>query len=264
MCCLCEVRIKSVHACPSFPSGGPQGLIQGYLHTISTDQQCITSKIFTYFPGLQHKEDPLHFCWLLKKVTRSGKNCSLEEFLETERFSRKLISQCEWLYGQGFLSTGGLGTFLEMLSLLNLQPGEKVLDVAFYMAKNCITISCKLASPLVQFELCDATMREFPENTFDVVYSKDSILYTMDKFSLFQKFHRWLKPTGRFIISDFCCGEKPWSEEFQKFADQSGYILWTLSAMGKSLQDAGFAEVHVTDANPKNGGKHEQLFEVRH
>uniref|UniRef100_A0A8C4NCB4 phosphoethanolamine N-methyltransferase n=1 Tax=Eptatretus burgeri TaxID=7764 RepID=A0A8C4NCB4_EPTBU len=92
-------------------------------------------------------------------------------------------------------------------------------------------------------------MRDFPENTFDVVYSQDAILYTMDKFSLFQKFHRWLKPTGRFIMCDFCCGEKPWSEEFQKFADQSGYILWTLSAMAKSLQDAGFAEVHVTDLN---------------
>uniref|UniRef100_UPI003590090E uncharacterized protein n=1 Tax=Myxine glutinosa TaxID=7769 RepID=UPI003590090E len=231
--------------------------------------------VFSKCMNMKPKEEPLHFCWLLKKVIRTGKNCSLEEFLEKERFSRKKISHIEWMYGQGFLSAGGLDTAQDLMSMMNLKPGEKVLDIgcgiggpALYMAKTygvevlgidlCLC-AIEIAQsrlmeqnvPKVEFELCDATMREFPENTFDVVYSKESLLYILDKPSLLQKIHRWLKPTGRFLILDYFAGEQAMSEDFQKFVENCGFQLPMVPSFTKDLKTVGFAVTNVTVYTPQ-------------
>lgn len=41
----------------------------------------------------------------------------------------------------------------------------------------------------VQFEVADATKRTFPEGSFDVIYSRDTILHIDDKLALFKRFH---------------------------------------------------------------------------
>lgn len=41
----------------------------------------------------------------------------------------------------------------------------------------------------VQFEVSDATKRTFPDSSFDVVYSRDTILHISDKLRLFKKFY---------------------------------------------------------------------------
>lgn len=41
----------------------------------------------------------------------------------------------------------------------------------------------------VQFEVSDATKRSFPDSSFDVVYSRDTILHISDKLRLFRTFH---------------------------------------------------------------------------
>ena len=39
----------------------------------------------------------------------------------------------------------------------------------------------------MQFEVSDATKREFPAERFDAVYSRETILHIEDKKALFQK-----------------------------------------------------------------------------
>lgn len=125
----------------------------------------------------------------------------------------------------------------------------------------------------VQFEVADATRRTFPEGSFDVIYSRDTILHIDDKLELFKRFHvrlfshcirhiilvcipwlctysfhlaevlsipfflcwvqSWLKPGGQLLISDYCCGEKPWTPVFEAYVKQRGYILYTPSRYGK-------------------------------
>ena len=41
----------------------------------------------------------------------------------------------------------------------------------------------------VQFEIADATKREYQPESFDVIYSRDTILHIPDKLALFQKFY---------------------------------------------------------------------------
>lgn len=40
----------------------------------------------------------------------------------------------------------------------------------------------------VQFEVCDATKCKYAAETFDIIYSRDTILHISDKRDLFTKF----------------------------------------------------------------------------
>ena len=67
----------------------------------------------------------------------------------------------------------------------------------------------------VSFSVEDATLVEFPEATFDVIYSRDTILHIADKLALFKQFCKWLKPGGTLMISDYCCTPNKWSKNYR-------------------------------------------------
>uniref|UniRef100_A0A8C4WWB4 phosphoethanolamine N-methyltransferase n=2 Tax=Eptatretus burgeri TaxID=7764 RepID=A0A8C4WWB4_EPTBU len=224
---------------------------------------------------VEMRNNRYQLCWLMQKTCRKANNGSMQKFLDTRQYHRNSILRYERVFGRGFISSGGIESTKEILSQLNLQPGERVLDVGcgigggdFYMAKtfgvdvlgidlssNMVEIALERSreenTPRVQFEVCDATKREFREGMFDVIYSRDTILHISDKLALLQKFHKWLKPGGRILITDYCCGDRPWSDGFSTYVKERGYALCTVSAYGKTLQDAGFSEVQATDLTSK-------------
>nr|XP_015802184.2 phosphoethanolamine methyltransferase [Nothobranchius furzeri] len=229
-------------------------------------------KVQTY---VEMKNNPNQICWLLQKVPRSSSTSNrfstFQQFLDNQQYTRRGILRYEKMFGAGYVSTGGPSTTKEFVDLLNLKPGQKVLDVGcgigggdFYMAKtfgvdvlgldlsdNMVDIAMERARterlPSVQFEVADATKRTFPEGSFDVIYSRDTILHINDKLALFKRFHSWLKPGGQLLISDYCCGEKPWTPAFEAYVRQREYVLYTPSEYGKFLQQAGFCSVHMED-----------------
>jgi len=92
--------------------------------------------------------------------------------------------------------------------MLDLKPGQKVLDVGcgigggdFYMAENYdvhvrgIDLSVNMVSFAieraigrkcsVEFEVADCTTKDYPENSFDVIYSVDTILHIQVCFILY-------------------------------------------------------------------------------
>lgn len=98
---------------------------------------------------------------------------------------------------------------------LDLQPGQKVLDVgcgtggsAFYMARNYgvevrgVDLSTNMISLALEnqaacelqvrnkvcFEITDVTTCTYEENSFDVIYSRDTLLHIGDKEALFTNF----------------------------------------------------------------------------
>ncbi|XP_041038019.1 phosphoethanolamine methyltransferase, partial [Carcharodon carcharias] len=221
------------------------------------------------------KQNQNQVCWLLQKVTRNPSANqgygTFQQFLDSKQYSRSSILRYEKIFGHGFVSSGGLHTTQEFVQMLNLVRGQSVLDVGcgigggdFYMAKNygvevlgmdlssnMVEIAMERAvtenTPLVQFEIGDATKRVFGEKLFDVIYSRDTILHIADKEDLFKKFYTWLKPGGKLLITDYCCGESPWSTHFEEYVRQRGYILYTVQKYGKLLQDLGFVSVRAED-----------------
>ncbi|XP_066438353.1 uncharacterized protein [Eleutherodactylus coqui] len=222
------------------------------------------------------KKNQNQVCWMLQKVPRSTDShqgyTTFQQFLDNQQYSRKGILRYEKIFGDGFVSTGGLETTKEFIAMLNLVPGQRVIDVGcgigggdFYMAKtygvevlgmdlssNMVEIAMERAvkenaPEQVQFEIGDATRRIFPEASFDVVYSRDTILHINDKGALFRKFYSWLKPGGKLLITDYCCGGRPWSSVFEEYVKKRGYVLYTPEQYGKFLQKVGFVRVQVQD-----------------
>ncbi|XP_062821194.1 uncharacterized protein LOC134294345 [Anolis carolinensis] len=224
---------------------------------------------------VKRKQNRNQVCWLLQKVARNQEDArgygTIQKFLDNEQYAARSIRRYEWVFGPGFVSTGGLRTTKELLEMLNLKPSQKVLDVGcgigggdFYMAKefgvevlgmdlshNMIEMALERAQKetgsLVQFELGDATRRMFPEGSFDVVYSRDTILHVADKPLLFQRFLSWLKPGGQLLLSDYCCGPRPWSRALTDYVQQRGYSLLTPEEYGQVLQESGFVQVKALD-----------------
>lgn len=218
---------------------------------------------------VKNKKNQNQICWTWQKVN-SEDDRGFQRFLDTVQYKCSGILRYERVFGQGFVSTGGIETTREFVDKLDLQPGEKVLDVGcgigggdFYMAEkydvhvvaidlsvNMISFALERAIGLkcaVEFEVADCTKKDYPSGTFDVIYSRDTILHIQDKPALFKSFYNWLKPGGRVLISDYCRSAGSPSEEFSKYIKQRGYDLHDVEAYGQMLRDAGFDEVIAED-----------------
>ncbi|KAK4369168.1 hypothetical protein RND71_012960 [Anisodus tanguticus] len=154
--------------------------------------------------------------------------------------------------------------------MLDLQPGQKVLDVGcgigggdFYMAEkydvhvvgidlsiNMTFFALERAICLkcaVEFEVAECTKKTYPDGTFDVIYSRDTILHIQDKPGLFRSFYKWLRRGGKILISDYYKSAGPASEELAGYIKQRGYDLHDVEAYGQMLRDADFHEVVAED-----------------
>ncbi|KAM3200334.1 phosphomethylethanolamine N-methyltransferase [Capsicum annuum] len=208
-------------------------------------------------------------CWLWQKVN-SEDDRGFQRFLDNAQYKCSGILRYERVFGEGYVSTGGIDTTKEFVSMLDLQPGQKVLDVGcgigggdFYMAENydvhvvpidlsinMISFALERAIGLkcaVKFEVADCTKKTYPDGTFDVIYSRDTILHIQDKLALFRSFYRWLKPGGKVLISDYCKRPGPASEDFSGYIKRRGYDLHYVEAYGLMLREAGFDEVIAKD-----------------
>ncbi|XVF50469.1 hypothetical protein PTKIN_Ptkin04bG0103700 [Pterospermum kingtungense] len=218
---------------------------------------------------VRNKKNQNQICWIWEKV-RSDNDSRFQRFLDTVQYKCNGILRYERVFGQGFVSTGGIETTKEFVAKLDLKPGQKVLDVGcgigggdFYMAEkfdvhvvgidlstNMISFALEQAigrNCSVEFEVADCTKKSYPNNSFDVIYSRDTILHIQDKPALFRSFYKWLKPGGKVLISDYCKSAGTPSPVFAEYIKQRGYDLHDVKAYGQMLKDAGFDEVVAED-----------------
>ncbi|PON79127.1 Phosphoethanolamine N-methyltransferase [Trema orientale] len=218
---------------------------------------------------VRNKKNQNQICWIWQKV-RSEDDKGFQKFLDNVQYKCSGILRYERVFGPGYVSTGGVETTKEFVEKLDLKPGQKVLDVGcgigggdFYMAENfdvevvgidlsinMISLALERAIGLkcsVEFEVADCTKKEYPDNSFDVIYSRDTILHIQDKPTLFRSFYKWLKPGGKVLISDYCKSAGTPSIEFSKYIKQRGYDLHDVQAYGQMLRDAGFGDVTAED-----------------
>lgn len=226
----------------------------------------------------KHKQNKHQFSWLWKKVSfKNGSKGTLQEFLDNNQYNKSGILMYERVFGQGFVSPGGMTTTKEFVGQLNLQRDQEVLDVgcgiggsAFYMANtfhahvlgldlstNMINFALRAyensKTSQVQFEVSDATKREFPAERFDAVYSRETILHIEDKKALFQKILRWLKPGGQLLVTDYCCSPGEHSEQFKKYLQERQYHLIDVENYGQILREVGFEAVTAEDRTAQFG-----------
>ncbi|XP_057747668.1 phosphomethylethanolamine N-methyltransferase-like [Arachis stenosperma] len=218
---------------------------------------------------VRNKKNQNQICWIWQKV-RSHDDKGFQRFLDRVEYSNESILRYEHVYGKGFVSVGGLETTKELVAKLGLKPGHKVLDVGcgvggsdFYMAKNfdvevvgidfsinMISLAIERAIGLkypVEFECADCTRKTYPVNTFDIIYSRDALLHIKDKPTLFKSFHKWLKPGGILLITDYCKNAENPSVEFADYIERGGYHLHDIKTYEQMLENAGFVNVIAED-----------------
>ncbi len=195
-----------------------------------------------------------------------------QEFLDSNQYTMNGIKRYEQIFGKDFISTGGLETTRQLTARLDLKPGDKVLDVgcgiggsAYYMVNTygasvtCIDLSANMISlakdraktepASITFEEADVMIREYDPASFDVIYSRDTLLHIRNKSELFEKFMTWLKPGGQLLISDYCITSDQLTEHTKSYLAQRNYFLTNVNTYGELLSSAGFEKVSAENSS---------------
>lgn len=230
------------------------------------------------------KQNQNQVVWKWRKVIDEVASASAQRhFLDLNQYQSNSILRYERVFGSGFVSPGGLETHKEFCRLLNPQADEQVLDVgcglcggAHYMARtygcyvygidlsvNMILTALERAAAAgngdkVSFEVSDATKRDFPDGTFDVVISRDTLLHIGNKPAIFKRLFDVLRPGGRLLLTDYCKASGEPSEGFAAYIAQRGYDLHTLEDYANMLREAGFDGVAAFDRTEQFKGSLER------
>ena len=193
------------------------------------------------------------------------------KFLDEQQYTQDSIRTYESVYGKNFVSPGGRQTATELISRLQLNSGQHVLDVgcglggsAFLMATmfdarvDGIDLShnmIELARTRLLELRRDARVRLAHgdcltlerTDAYDAVYSRDVFLHIHDKRRLFAVLNKVLRAGGRLLFTDYCCSAQPWTAAFSDYVEQRGYSLHTIDEYADIIRRAGFKDVQAHD-----------------
>ena len=198
-----------------------------------------------------------------------------QQELDNTQYQPGSIRHYELIFGEDFVSPGGLDMAREMIARLRLEPGARVLDVgcglggsAFVMArefelqvdgidlsKNMLEIAKRKLeahglAERVNLEWGDCLELDC-DNRYDAIYSRDVFLHIHDKKRLFSVLHAALCPGGQLLFTDYCCGPEPWSDDFTGYVGDRGYDLHTPEEYRALIEDAGFTQVTAEDISER-------------
>lgn len=191
---------------------------------------------------------------------------------EATRYTRRSILRSERMYGEGFQSPGHLAMMDRLCRRLDLVPGLRVLEVgsglggaAFYLAERhgATVVGLDIAPAMVEiaterartrglddrvrFEVADIRSAALEPESFDLVWSRDCILYIPEKDRVWQAVAGCLRPGGRAFITDFCRRRGPGSSEFEDYLTRCSYHLLDLDAYAAAMTAAGLRVLACED-----------------
>uniref|UniRef100_A0A915D0X5 phosphoethanolamine N-methyltransferase n=1 Tax=Ditylenchus dipsaci TaxID=166011 RepID=A0A915D0X5_9BILA len=136
---------------------------------------------------------------------------TFREFLDRTQYTEDNVVIYEWIFGQNFISPGGIDENRRVLNTLksfNQEFGVHVLgcDLSSNMILHAFERNQRDKDHRVEFRIADAMVYKYEPNSFDVVYSRDCIQHIKDINVLFKNIYDWLKP-----------------EEFRQLAEDAGF-----------------------------------------
>jgi phosphoethanolamine N-methyltransferase len=196
---------------------------------------------------------------------------------DIQEYDDNLMALLEALWGEGFMSPGGVEEVDRYLDGISL-AGQSVLDIGCGLGGVDIHLLRRHAAARVtgidvdaalidrchqlarkyqlearaQFLCVEPGPLPFDDASFDIVTSKDSIIHIADKEALAADVFRILRPGGWFVASDWLAGYegKP-SAEMQAYLEAEGLDFGLASAAiyRQALLRAGFSDIGIVDRN---------------
>lgn len=181
------------------------------------------------------------------------------------------ILRSEIIYGEGFQSPGGVEGFLRTLvDRMPIREGMTLLDIgsglggaAFHLAErfSVEVVGIDTAAKMIdlaqarrrsedpagrtRFILGDIHTAALHPDSFDIIYSRDVLMYEPEKGAVFERCHRLLKAGGYLCITDFGVGRR--TPAFTEYMDVSKYHLLSTEDYARLVERAGFSATVAED-----------------
>lgn len=196
--------------------------------------------------------------------------------MSEEHYPPRMIAMLEAIWGEGFLSPGGPAEVARVLeghdirgkAVLDIGCGAGGIDVALVQTHGAgyvtgIDVEDSVLSH-ARTLVADKGLTDriglvkvapgplpFPPGTFDVVFSKDSIVHIPDKHALMAEVARVLKPGGWFLASDWLIGVEVISPQMAAYIAAEGldFGMATPARYGAAMAAQGFHEIRITSRN---------------
>ncbi len=194
-----------------------------------------------------------------------------------ELYHGQMVAMLQVIWGEGFLSPGGPEEVARLIadadltgtSLLDIGCGAGGIDLALVRNHGAGYVTGLDVEDTVLARARELIARAqlgariglvkaapgplpFPPGTFEVVFSKDSLVHISDKQALMAEVFRVLKPGGRFIASDWLIGhDGAPSAAMRAYIEAEGLDFGMASAARyrDAMRSAGFVELSTTSRN---------------
>ena len=196
--------------------------------------------------------------------------------MSEEHYPPRMIAMLEAIWGEGFLSPGGPAEVARVLEGHDIR-GKAVLDIGCGAGGiDVALVQTHGAGYVTGIDVEDSVLSHarslvadkgltghvglvkvapgplpFPPGTFDVVFSKDSIVHIPDKHALMAEVARVLKPGGWFLASDWLIGVEVISPQMAAYIAAEGldFGMATPARYGAAMAAQGFHEIRITSRN---------------
>ena len=196
--------------------------------------------------------------------------------MSDDHYPPRLIAMLETLWGEGFLSPGGPDEVARVIgdhdlrgaSVLDIGCGAGGIDVALVerhgagfvtgidvedgvlTRARAVVAAAGLSSRIGLVKVAPGPL-PFAPASFDVVFSKDSIVHIPDKAALMAEVFRVLRPGGWFLASDWLIGTDQISLQMQEYIAAEGldFGMATPARYLAAMAAAGFVGGQAVSRN---------------
>ncbi|MCC5976071.1 MAG: methyltransferase domain-containing protein [Rubellimicrobium sp.] len=196
--------------------------------------------------------------------------------MSEDHYPPRLIALLEAIWGEGFLSPGGPDEVARVIgdhditgkSVLDIGCGAGGIDIALVSAHGAgYVVGIDVEDTVIDHargRIAAAGLTDriglvkvapgplpFPPGTFDVVFSKDSIVHIAEKHALMAEVSRVLRPGGWFLASDWLIGTETISDRMAAYIAAEGldFGMATPARYLDAMKAAGFEQIETVSRN---------------